>query len=142
MIKMRLNRFFVIALTSLIVTSVSFATELKERSIKDLLIEDPGELYDQEMRRVLVPMGIARVKDRSGQWRMIKKQLPASMDGWSHWNHGTERNPVSRDKLVGPPRWTQWIDSPSWSKKHWCSRLSAIVTSGGRLYYVQDDTPT
>jgi len=112
MIKMRLNRFFVIALTSLIVTSVSFATELKERSIKDLLIEDPGELYDQEMRRVLVPMGIARVKDRSGQWRMIKKQLPASMDGWSHWNHGTERNPVSRDKLVGPPRWTQWIDSP------------------------------
>ncbi|MFC1603555.1 hypothetical protein ACFL5F_00885 [Planctomycetota bacterium] len=49
---------------------------------------------------------------------------------------------MSRDKLVGPPRWTQWIDSPSWSKKHWGSRLSAIVTSGGRLYYIQDETPT
>jgi hypothetical protein len=36
---MRLNRFFVVTLMSLIVTSVSFSTELKETTLKDLLIE-------------------------------------------------------------------------------------------------------
>ena len=222
MARMRLNRIFVITLTSLIVTSVSFSTELKERSLKELLIEsgikgglivyvgcgdgndiatlrlndsfiihgldansnnvrvarkymydlgmsgsvsfarwndlqrllyaenlvnlllveDSGELTDTELRRVLVPNGIARVKLGPGQWRTIRKRWPAGMDGWSHWDHGADGNPVSRDELVGPPRQTQWIDGPSWSKKHWGPRLSAIVTSGGRLYYVQDETPT
>ena len=222
MARMRLNRIFVITLTSLIVTSVSFSTELKETTLKDLLIEsgikgglivhvgcvdgegiaalrpsgsfvvqgldtdpnnvatarkrlydlqiagtvsiarwndpgrlpyaenminlllveDSGELTDTELHRVLVPNGIARVKMDPGQWRTIRKPWPAGMDDWSHWDHGTDGNPVSQDELVGPPRQTQWIDGPSWSKKHWGPRLSAIVTSGGRLYYVQDETPT
>jgi outer membrane protein assembly factor BamB len=107
-----------------------------------LVVEDAGRLEDAELQRVLVPRGIAYVKEPEGGWRKIEKPWPAGMDGWSHWQHGADGNPVSRDTLVGPPRRMQWVDGPSWSKKHWGPRLSALVSAGGRLFYVQDETPT
>ncbi|MCH5374498.1 MAG: PQQ-binding-like beta-propeller repeat protein, partial [Planctomycetes bacterium] len=107
-----------------------------------LLVQDPRQLDDDEILRVLVPRGIAYVKQADGPWRRIAKPWPDGMDAWSHWNHGPDGNPVSQDELVGPPRRTQWIDGPSWSKKHWGPRISALVTAGGRLFCVQDETPT
>jgi len=113
-----------------------------ENLVNLLLVEDPGGLGDAEMLRVLVPRAVAYVKQSDGQWRKIVKPWPEGMDDWSHWDHGPDHNPVSQDTHVGPPRRTQWIDGPSWSKKHWGPRLSAMVAAGGRLFYVQDETPT
>jgi len=109
-----------------------------------LVIEDMGSLTDREILRVLVPRGVALIKKKRGSrgWRELVKPWPPGMDEWTHWHHGADGNPVSRDVLVGPPRRVQWIDGPSWSKKHWGPRLSAMVSSGGRLLYVQDETPT
>ncbi|MHC4403697.1 MAG: outer membrane protein assembly factor BamB family protein [Planctomycetota bacterium] len=107
-----------------------------------LVAEDLAEVSMPEVMRVLVPNGVACVKGADGRWRKTVKPWPARLDEWTHWNHGADQNPVSRDAVVGPPRELQWTDGPAWSKKHWGSRISAMVTAGGRLFCVQDETPT
>lgn len=64
-----------------------------ENMVNLLLVEDPGQLNDDEMRRVLAPNGIGRMRNRDGQWRTVRKPWPPGMDGWSHWNHGADGNP-------------------------------------------------
>ena len=113
-----------------------------ENMINLLLVEATGKLSEVEVLRVLAPKGIAYMREQNGQWRKVVKPWPEGMDEWSHWDHGADGNPVSLDVFVGPPRRTQWIDGPTWSKKHWGPRLSAIVTAGGQLFCVQDETPT
>ncbi len=107
-----------------------------------LVAEDPGDVSQQEILRALAPGGVARVGKEDGTWTRIFKPWPEGMDAWSHWDHGPDRNPVSQDALVGPPRCIQWVAGPAWSKKHWGPRISAMVTAGGRLFLVHDETPT
>jgi hypothetical protein len=40
----------------------------------------------------------------AGGLRLARKPWPAEMDDWPHPRHGADGNPVSGDKLVGPPR--------------------------------------
>ena len=42
----------------------------------------------------------------------------------------------------GPPRQTQWIDGLPYSKKHWGPRTTAMLTAGGRLFTIEDHTPS
>jgi outer membrane protein assembly factor BamB len=106
-----------------------------------LVAEDLGPITKGEVMRVLAPGGAAHVK-RGGRWATTVKQWPEEMDEWGHSLHGPDGNPVSLDVLVGPPRELQWTAGPAWSKKHWGPRISAMVTAGGRLFVVQDETPT
>jgi len=45
-------------------------------------------------------------------------------------------------RLVGPPREMQWVTGLPFSKKHWGPRIDAMVTAGGRLFTVEDETPS
>ena len=112
-----------------------------------VVMQDAGYgLRDEEILRVLVPGGallkISPDTRNPTPETSIRKPWPAGLDQWTHWDHGPDRNPVSEDVFVGPPRRMQWMDGPAWSKKHWGPRISAMVTAGGRLFYVQDETPT
>jgi outer membrane protein assembly factor BamB/SAM-dependent methyltransferase len=112
-----------------------------ENLVNLLLAEDLGRVPMSEVLRVLAPRGVACV-GKNGQWTKTVKPWPAEMDEWTHWMHAPDGNPVSLDRLVGPPRQTQWIDGLPYSKKHWGPRTTALVTAGGRLFTIEDETPS
>ena len=109
-----------------------------------LVVRGQSSVDKQEILRVLRPGGVAlfTTDNRQRTADKIVKPWPATMDEWSHWEHGADGNPVSQDSLVGPPRELQWIAGPRYSKQHWGPRLGAAVTAGGRLFTVEDETPT
>jgi outer membrane protein assembly factor BamB len=82
-------------------------------NLVNLLIADLDALREQapppaEILRVLAPRGVALLR-REGVWARTVKPRPDAMDEWSHFYHGPDANPVSRDTLVGPPTGLQWI---------------------------------
>ncbi len=84
---------------------------------------------------------IAFVKDPA-RVRFIKP-YPAAIDRWTHYLHGPDGNPVAADTVVGPPRHYQWIAGPDWLKSHeTVSSITTMVTSGARLFYIEDQGPT
>ncbi len=64
-----------------------------------------------EVKRVLVPNGVAYVK-QAGEWQKIVKPRPATMDEWTHYYYDARGNAVSKDTLVGPPERLQWVGDP------------------------------
>ncbi|MCX6903082.1 MAG: PQQ-binding-like beta-propeller repeat protein, partial [Verrucomicrobia bacterium] len=104
-----------------------------------LVAEDLGGVTIEEVKRVLVPNGVAYLK-QGGQWQIVKKPRPAEMDDWTHYYYDAKGNAASHDLLVAPPERLQWAGSPRWSRHHdRMSSLSAAVTSGGRLFYIMDE---
>ena len=94
-----------------------------------------------EVMRVLVPQGVLLVEN-SGKWERKVKPWPDEIDDWTHFLHGPDNNAVSRDKLVGPPRYIQWIGDPRFSRAHeQTASFSAAVTYRGRMFYIIDETP-
>ncbi len=107
-----------------------------------LVAEDLGEIPMTEVRRVLVPDGVAYVKN-AGTWSKIVKPRPADIDEWTHYLRDASGNAVARDAVVGPPRRFQWIGSPRWSRHHdRMASMSALVSTGGRIFYIFDEGPT
>ena len=104
-----------------------------------LVAEDLGGVPMEEVKRVLVPRGVALVK-QGGEWQKTVKTLSDQLDEWTHYYYSAKGNAVSKDKQVGPPSRLQWVGSPRWSRHHdRMSSVSAQVTSGGRLYYIMDE---
>ena len=99
------------------------------------------ELDPAEAMRVLVPQGVLLVED-GGKWTRTAKPWPDEIDDWTHFLHGPDNNAVSRDKLVGPPRYIQWVGDPKFSRAHeQTASFSAAVTYRGRMFYIIDETP-
>jgi len=97
----------------------------------------PGGVGMVEVLRVLVPRGVALV----GGKKTVKPQ-PADIDEWTHWLHGPDGNAVARDTVAGPPRRLKWMAGPLWSRSHdSVPSVTAIVSAGGRLFYVVDEAP-
>ncbi|MEF8787686.1 MAG: PQQ-binding-like beta-propeller repeat protein, partial [Planctomycetota bacterium] len=91
-----------------------------------------------EIDRVLSPEGVACMKTDDG-WRLRRKPWPEEIDDWTHYLHDSSGNPVSDDDRVGPPRGLQWEGSPQWSRHHeHMASVSALVSSGGRMFYIAD----
>ena len=104
-----------------------------------IVAEEPGALADEEIMRALCPGGVAYLK-RDGQWAKTVKPRPAEIDDWSHYLHDAGGNAVSHDSIVGPPKRMQWLGSPRWARHHDnMSSISALVSAGGRLFYVMDE---
>ena len=104
-----------------------------------VVAEDLNGISLDEVKRVLVPNGVAYVK-QAGQWEKIVKPRPTTMDEWTHYYYDARGNAVSKDTLVAPPERLQWVGSPRWSRHHdRMSSLSAQVTNGGRLFYIMDE---
>ncbi len=102
------------------------------------------QVTKEEITRVLAPGGVALFLDRQSEIenRQWVKPRPDEIDEWTHWLHGADGNAVADDLLVGPPRHVQWVAPPRWQRHHEASpSLSAIVSSGGRLFAIINETP-
>ncbi|NQT88291.1 PQQ-binding-like beta-propeller repeat protein, partial [bacterium] len=92
-----------------------------------------------EMLRVLAPNGVTYVK-KNGAWAKTVKPVPDDIDEWTHYLHGPDNNGVARDRRVASPRRLQWVDGPLWCRSHeFVSSFAAMVTAGGRTFYVMDE---
>jgi outer membrane protein assembly factor BamB len=101
--------------------------------------ENIGDLTKKEIVRVLVPEGVAYIKE-GADWSSTFKIRPKEMDEWTHYLHDASNNPVAHDLLVGPPRRYQWVGSPRWSRHHdHMASMSALVSTGGRIFYIMDE---
>lgn len=104
--------------------------------------ENLGSVPMDEVMRVLVPNGVAYLK-RKGRWTKAVKPRPKEIDEWTHYLHDPSNNAVAHDSLIGPPRHLQWVGSPRWSRHHdHMASTSALVSSGGRIFYIFDEGPT
>jgi len=104
-----------------------------------LVVEDLGEVPLQEVLRVLVPRGVAYVRE-GDIWRKTIKPWPTNIDEWTHYLHDAGGNAVAHDEVVGPPRHLQWIGTPRWSRHHdRMASMSALVSAGGRIFYIMDE---
>lgn len=109
-----------------------------ENLVNLLIVEEPG-IARAEIERVLVPKGVALVKN-GGTWEKIVKPRPAEMDDWTHYAYNSKGNLTSKDMLVGPPKRMQWVGNPRWSRHHdRMSSVSAKVSEGGRIFYIMDE---
>jgi len=94
-----------------------------------------------EIKRVLRPGGVAYVK-RDGDWSQVIKPVPDTVDEWSHYLHSATNNAVANDTVVGPARHLQWVGSSRWTRHHdHMSSFTALVSAGGRLFYIIDEGP-
>ena len=104
-----------------------------------IVAEDTGGVPMEEIKRVLVPDGVALIK-QDGEWKKTVKTRTDQIDEWTHYYYSAKGNAVSKDNQVGPPSRMQWVGNPRWSRHHdRMSSVSAEVTSKGRLYYIMDE---
>jgi len=104
-----------------------------------VVAEDLGRVAMDEVMRVLAPGGVAYVR-AGGEWTKTVKPRPEEIDEWTHFLHGPDNNAVARDRRVGPPQRLQWWAGPRWCRSHeFISSLAALVSGGGRLFYVFDE---
>lgn len=102
--------------------------------------EELGDISLQEVVRVLVPDGVAYLKNTEGKWTKTVKPRPGDIDEWSHYLHDPSGNAVAHDKVVAPPRHLQWVGSPRYSRHHdRMASMSALVSTGGRMFYIMDE---
>ena len=124
--------------------SVDRLTEKKQLPYIDNLInlvvaEDLDGMPMREVMRVLVPNGVAYIK-QDGLWRKMVKPWPKNIDEWTHFMHSASNNAVAQDDVVGPPRHLQWLGSPRWSRHHdRMASVSAMVSAKGRVFYIMDE---
>ncbi len=105
----------------------------------NLLVADSlGKVPQSEVLRVLAPGGRAIVGGEE-----LAKPRPENIDEWTHYLHGPDNNAVANDTVVGPPRRLQWQGGPKWTRHHdRMSSFSAMVSTGGRIFYIIDEGST
>lgn len=109
-----------------------------DRLVNLLIAEDLGDVPMKEVMRVLVPSGVAYIK-QGGQWDKIINPRPAEMDEWTHYLHDPSGNAVSQDQYISFLRQMQWMGGPRYGRHHdHMSSASAMVSAGGRLFYIFD----
>ena len=107
-----------------------------------LVAEDLGSVPAEEVARVLCPGGVAYLK-QNGRWSRRVKPTPEDIDDWTHHLYDATGNAVSNDFVSGPPQQLQWVGQPKWARSHdHLASVSAVVTSGGRLFSIVDEAPT
>lgn len=101
--------------------------------------ENLGSVSEGEVMRVLCPGGVAYIR-QGREWKKLIKQRPENIDEWTHFLHDASNNAVARDAQVGSPRRLQWVCGPLWTRSHeFNSSLCAMVSAGGRIFYVFDE---
>jgi len=127
-----------------------------ESLVNLLVISDAGELSADEIKRVLVPGGMALIKEGleiSGMktaplealegWKSFKKPWPGEIDEWTHYLHDSRGTSVSDDVIAGHPKGLRWTGGPFWARSHeHTASLQAMVSTAGRIFYVMDEGPT
>jgi len=100
--------------------------------------DDLAPVPMSEVMRVLAPGGVAYVAGKK-----TVKPRPANIDEWTHYLHDASNNAVAQDDVVGPPRRVQWRAGPTFARHHdVLASVSAMVSTGGRMFYIIDEGPT
>ncbi len=121
-----------------------------------LVVSDAGKLSADEIRRVLVPLGVALVPDGKspaglktapaaglGGWQAFRKPWPKELDDWTHYLHDPQGTSVSEDLVAGHPKGMRWTGGPFWARTHeHTASMTALVSAAGRIFYVMDEGPT
>jgi len=106
-----------------------------------LVVDDDAEASRSECMRVLCPKGVL-IEQAGGQWRRTVKDRPGNIDEWTHALYDAGGNAVSKDRVVAPPRRLQWQGGPKWTRHHESmSSFQALVSAGGRIFYLIDEAP-
>jgi len=106
-----------------------------------IVADEPGSVIQKEMLRVLMPGGQALLR-KGKAWNSLIKAWPTEIDEWTHYLHSADGNPVSQDRVVGPPAGFQWIAGPAWMRSHESdSSVKAAVAAQGRFFYIEDEAP-
>lgn len=106
--------------------------------------QGPDEAWVAELRAQAraAGMGEPEIVREAGTWVKIIKPRPPNIGDWTHALHGPDGNAVAEDEVVGPPRRLQWVEGPLWQRHHdTVPSVSAIVSSGGRLFTINDEAP-
>ncbi len=112
-----------------------------ESMVNLLVSEDLGGIPIEEVMRVLVPNGVAYLR-QGGKWFKTLKPWPPEIDEWTHWLHGPDGNAVAKDVIAGPPQRLKWIAAPLWSRSHdSIPSVTSMVSASGRLFYIVDEAP-
>ena len=107
-----------------------------------VVAEGLGGASMDEVMRVLRPGGVACIR-QGDKWTKTVKPWPAEIDEWTHFLHDASGNAVAEDREVGPPRRVQWMAGPKRSRDHdSLASMSALTSSGGRLFCIYDEGPT
>jgi outer membrane protein assembly factor BamB len=110
-----------------------------DNSVNLVVSENLGGVPTDEVMRVLCPNGAAYI-NIMGAWTKIVKPRPLQIDEWTHYLHDAAGNAVANDTIVGPPRRSQWVGSPKWSRHHdHMASTSACVSANGRIFYIIDE---
>jgi len=103
------------------------------------VVSDRSGVPMAEVMRVLAPQGVAYVKTGDG-WKKTIKPRPKDIDEWSHYLHDASGNAVAADLKVGPPKHMRWLAGPRYCRSHeFNPSINAVVTAGGRLFYIHDE---
>jgi outer membrane protein assembly factor BamB len=113
-------------------------------NLVNLLIVEPGEsIPNDEIVRVLCPNGVAYIMSKRGEPTRFVKPRPEEIDEWTHYLHSPDNNAVANDTVVNSPRRLQWDGGPRWTRSHEkMSSMNAMVSAGGRVFYIMDEGPT
>jgi len=109
-----------------------------------LVVSGQSPVDKEEILRVLCPRGVAIFLTPKSEIENPKlvKPWPKAIDDWTHYLHGPDNNAVAQDTVVGPPKHYQWVGSPDYLRHHdHLSGLSAMVSAGGRIFYIMDLGP-
>ena len=99
-----------------------------------LVSDDPGKVPMGEVMRVLAPEGVALIGGKK-----TLKPRPKDIGEWSHYLQDASNNAVANDTRVGPPKRLKWSCGPRWARSHeFNSSLVAMISAGGRLFYIFD----
>ena len=107
-----------------------------------VVCQDAGKVAREEIMRALAPGGALCVR-KDGKWAVeAVKPRPVNIDEWTHYMHDPSNNAVAHDTVIGPPRRLQWDGAPKWTRSHEkMSGVSAMVSTGGRIFYIIDEGP-
>ncbi|MBT3202376.1 MAG: PQQ-binding-like beta-propeller repeat protein, partial [Phycisphaerales bacterium] len=112
-----------------------------DNTVNFVICETAGKVAPAEIMRVLAPGGTAMIK-KGDSWTKSVKPRPDEIDDWTHYMHNPSNNAVANDTVVGPPRRLQWDGAPKWTRSHEkMSGISAMVSSGGKIFYIIDEGP-
>jgi len=106
----------------------------------NLVVAGAGcQVSGDEIIRVLAPKGVAYLR-QGDAWTKTIKPWPKDIAEWTHYHYGPQGTMVGKDRVVGPPRRIQWVGGPKWLRNHdFMSSLHAMVSSGGRIFYIIDE---
>ncbi len=73
----------------------------------DLVVSADGKISAADAMKTLAPNGLFVSGNKAE-----KKPFPKEMDGWDHWYHAPDNNPVSTDTSLKWPFVIQWLGKP------------------------------